>query len=177
MIIQPNYALPNTLMTQSKLAPRKTDAVETATMADKVTISQAARNLAAASGANTTSVGQSRLSVEAHTNPALAEKMAHEMAYDSDMPLLNITDFLNGTGPTRYSISDQPVTEESQTFFNQESARVTSERIALFEAEKAKGTPPAEIIDKMVAYMDAQPQRYQDMIAWHQRAWGWGEFV
>ncbi len=172
MIIQSNYMQSSPATTPYSSAQRQTPAAALAVITDTVTISQVAQDRLAASEANTHPVKHSWIVQAAIDNPTVAEKMAYEMAYDIDGPLVDISGIKEGTGIIRYTVTGLPVTEESQTYFDQESSKVMRGRIALYETEKAKHAPPAEMIEKMIAYMDAQSDRYKQMIDWQGRAWG-----
>lgn len=47
-----------------------------------------------------------------------------------------------------------------------EAAQVTEGRIALYQSEKAKGTPDAEILQKLYDYTDKQSQNYLSKVGW-----------
>lgn len=149
--------------------------------ADQISLSSAgmnalAKDLTASAGITNTemrsNVKDSWLSQHAHSNPELAEAMAYNLANVPEAPLVNLTGFLNGTGPMRYTSNDAPVTKESEAYFDAIAPGILQGRINLYETEKAKGTPDAEIVDKLIGYMDGQPVRYQEMIAWSERAYG-----
>lgn len=135
--------------------------------ADSVTISQAARNLLSAESGVRSSAASSNLHAQlAHENPVEAEKLAHLYSHSPLVPWLDFSDHINGTGPIRYAATGEPVTEESEAYFNRVSSAELQDRIALYDAEKAKGTPAAVILDKLFEYIDALPTQYKEMINW-----------
>lgn len=135
--------------------------------ADTAIISQAGRDaLSSSSDTSETSVTDGWLSRAAHSDPADAEKLAYGFSHTSDGALVNITDYANGTGPIRYTATDQPVTEENQARFNNLAQKILKERTDLYDTEKAKGTPAAEIVDKLIGFMKAQPTWYLEMSGW-----------
>lgn len=70
------------------------------------------------------------------------------------MPLVDLSGAIAGTGPVRYVGTGQTVTPESDVAFSSEAAKLKQGRIDLYESEKAKGTPAADILDKIVSYMN-----------------------
>jgi hypothetical protein len=44
--------------------------------------------------------------------------------------------------------------------------KATSEKMDIYNSEKAKGTSDADIIDMIFAYNDAQPEEYKKMSGW-----------
>lgn len=138
-----------------------------ATSADSVTISQAARDrLSAESGARSDATLPNSFSQAAHADPKLAEKLAYDYSHDPLVPWLDFSDHTNGTGPIRYAATGQPVTEESEGYFNRFSSAELQNRVDLYNSEKAKGTPAADILDKIFGYIDTLPTRYKEMINW-----------
>lgn len=86
-----------------------------------------------------------------------ADNIVSQIAYASDGVLVSLKDW-----PTlRHSNTGQVVTKEDMNYFNSEMESVRRGRIQLYESEKEKGTPAADIMDKMLAYMDSLPLKYQ----------------
>lgn len=138
-----------------------------ASSADAVTISQAARDrLAAESGKGSDSTLAKLLSEGAHEDPKRAEELAYERSHGPCAPWLDFSEHINGTGPIRYALTGEPVTEESEAYFNSIASAELQHRIDLYDAEKAKGTPAADILDKIFGYMDTLPARYREMMGW-----------
>lgn len=132
-----------------------------------VSISQAARDrLAEESGKGSDSVLAKLLSESAHEDPDKAEELAYERAHSPYAPWLDFSEHVNGTGPIRYAATGEPVTEESEAYFNSVASAELQKRIDLYDAEKAKGTPAADILDKIFEYMDTLPARYREMMRW-----------
>lgn len=107
-------------------------------------------------------------------SPKDADQIAKNIAYEDHTttggvgPLLDMRGVWlpGGDGIIRYSGSGEPVTSESQAYFNATEASFRQERMHIYESEKAKGTPPADIYDKLVSAMDQQPERYRGMMNW-----------
>jgi len=101
-----------------------------------------------------------------------ADQITRNFAYEDHTttggvgPLLDASGYLpGGDGILRYSGSGEPVTAESQAYFNAAEASFRQERMHIYESEKAKGTPPADIYDKLASAMDQQPERYRGMMS------------
>ncbi|MEO6599517.1 MAG: hypothetical protein ABIQ16_06560 [Polyangiaceae bacterium] len=131
---------------------------------DKVTLSPEARERAAAVAV--TSDAGKVISRAAHADASAAEQLAKDFAFTADQPELDMTDFFAGKGPMKYASTGEPVTAESEAAFGAQEAKARHGRIALYQSEKQKGTPPADIYDKIVAYMDTQPSDFIRNTGW-----------
>lgn len=140
-------------------------------LADKVTISQAAKDRLAAETQtglddNWARSFREKMVAAAQEDPIYGEKITREYAYDTSYetygPLIDISH----PPEIRYSHTQEVVTEESLAAFKQEAAQVTAGRKALYESEKAKGTPDAEILQKLYDYTDKQSQNYLSKVGW-----------
>ena len=49
---------------------------------------------------------------------------------------------------------------------NMQRDKATSEKMDIYNSEKAKGTSDADILDMIFAYNDAQPEEYKKMSGW-----------
>ena len=91
---------------------------------------------------------------------AFASRMVHEMAYRREIIIvppaaysdLPTSLYLRGTSPA----SNAAKIQEAQSRLE----RTRMARIALYELERAKGTPPAEIYNRLSALMAAGPADY-----------------
>ncbi|MCG8157261.1 hypothetical protein JMY81_15490 [Brenneria goodwinii] len=88
------------------------------------------------------------------------------LATTSDDELVAIHDNPDGSYYLTYSSTGQPVTSASSASFKEFSASALAGRTAIYNEEIAKGTDPADIFDKIVSYMNTQPQSYLDVINW-----------
>jgi|GEM_PF-3375447 len=178
MIIQQN-SLNSVLGLYSSLAhrPKLADTAATASvapatnLADKVTISQDARDRLDEANkkdlADNWAVSfRDKMVAEAKQDPAFAEKMAREYAYDTSYethgPLIDISH----PPEIRYSHTQEVVTDENLATFKKDAAEVTAGRIALYQNEKAKGTPDAEILQKLYDYTNTQSDNYLSKVGW-----------
>ena len=115
------------------------------------------QDVAPASGGNY----RNRLLDSARADPQEAEKLlAFNTAPDSGaFPLIDISNW-----PTvRYSVSGELQTPESEAYFAGVATSASKARLDLLQQERAKGTPPAEILDKVLALNSALPPRYKAM--------------
>ena len=152
----------------------------TASLADKVSISAAAKFLssetqnisqtsndkATGSRGGTHLLWQSAVIDNAKDFPAWGEKFAHDFAYDdgyqTNGPLVDITNY-----PTmRYTYTGELVTDKNLAEFKAEAAIARTERIALYEAEKANGTTDPEIIEKLFRLTDSRSDSYLNIVGW-----------
>ena len=144
--------------------------------ADVVSISSEAQQLLQASQTPSTESSASkyvlsadspykRLSELFHENPSDAAKNAYEFASNSSNEIEYDPDSISNP-PLRYWASKEVVTPESIKYFNQMKDKATSEKMDIYNSEKAKGTSDADILDMIFAYNDAQPEEYRKMTGW-----------
>lgn len=136
-----------------------------ANSATSVTISRTARDLASQPASDSSLRARALTIQTAEDDPAYARKRAEEFAYydgyEKHGPLVDITH-----DPIRYSSTGEVVTEENLAEFKAEAAKVTAGRIALYQAEKAKGTSDIEILEKLFTYVDGQSDNYLSKLGW-----------
>jgi hypothetical protein len=149
------------------VASSKNTARSTGEVKDKVTISSAARELSSpppTQSASTPPINDdySYLSRVAHADPSKAESLARDFAYGTDYPLLDCSD----PSAERYVATGELRTPERDAAFSSQAAGVRAGRTALYESEKEKGTPAAEILDKIVDYMKTQSADYLSQTGW-----------
>lgn len=122
---------------------------------DTVTISKDAMALAAS--ASTRTPAQERFLQTLHDNtPAQSEKLAQELAYSRSQITYDISH-----GDIRLSSTGEVVGEGYAERFEQLAAAVDAQKRALYEAEKAKGTAPNDIIAKIFDFQNAQSEAYR----------------
>jgi hypothetical protein len=96
-----------------------------------------------------------------HADAELAARMAHEMAYRREVIVAAPTAYSN-LATSLYASGTSPASNAAnvpKAQFELEQAR--TERIALYEFEKAKGTPPAKIYERLLALAAARPAGYR----------------
>lgn len=129
---------------------------------EPVTLSSAAR-------ARETAAAHPRfgsLSAAAHQNADLADQLAYDLAHDIRSPLYDVSDREAGTGPLRYSATGEPVTPETEARYKEMAESFHSAAVALYDQERANGTSPADIYDKIIALGDTQPAEYRSITDW-----------
>ena len=129
---------------------------------DSVSLSSAARERQAAA----THPRFGYHSVQAHADPKLAEQLAHDYAHNEQSPIIDLTDLQSGRGPAKYAATGEPVTPESEGRYKRMAESLRSASLALYRAEKVKGTGDADIFDKLIAMVDAQPAEFRNIIDW-----------
>lgn len=70
-----------------------------------------------------------------------------------------------GDGILRYS-SGEPVTTESQAYQTQQVNSYKQAALELYNSEMTKGTPPGDIIIKIMDLQEQQPARFRAMMMW-----------
>ena len=144
--------------------------------ADVVSISSEAQKLLKASQTPSTESSASKyvlsadsqykwLSDACHSDASTAAKYTYEFASNSSNDILYDGDSISNP-PLRFAISKEVVTPESVKYFNQMKDKTTSEKMNIYNSEKAKGTSDADIMDMILAYNDAQPEEYRKMTGW-----------
>jgi hypothetical protein len=143
------------------------------TTADKVTISAAGKDAAAkfASTSSTQAAAHPFLEYrdqtlrDAKADPEFAAKTAYEFAQDDSFvlhgPMVDITQ-----EPMRYSATGEVVTEKGVAEFKAQASKARDELITLYQSEKGKGTPDAQILEKLFSARDAQPDSYLKKLNW-----------
>ena len=106
------------------------------------------------------------LSARLHAEPDISDQVAYEFAHNVHQPLVDITEMMNGTGPVRYTATGEPVTPESEARFRAMAEGLRDASVALYDAERAKGTSSADIFDKLLALGDSQSSEFRAMAHW-----------
>ena len=144
-----------------------------ASNADVVSISSEAQQLLQASQTSSTTNNTSKyvlsadsnykwLSDACHADSSTAAKYTYEFASNSSNEIGYDADSLDHP-PIRFAGSKEIVTPEKLKYFQQMKDQTTSEKMDIYNAEKAKGTSDADIMDMILAYNDAQPEEYRKM--------------
>jgi hypothetical protein len=158
-------------------SPRQTVAGPTGTAGvgstDTVTISQEAKDRflsdqTGPSAADRTMRYREMTLWNARNDAAFAEKMALDYAYDTSYetsgPLVDIGS--HPGAPQYYSNTGELLTDSNLAEFKNLAAKATAGRIALYQTEKTKGTPDADILDKLYGFTDTQPASYLSKAGW-----------
>lgn len=170
MIIQGFSNIASAYGVTNKLAvERQTSSAATANFADQVSLSSQGKALAASEqqrGVGWTLANQEHTINSVKEFPAWGAKYTEDFAYDDSYektgPLMDISNL-----PTiRYTYTGELVTDSNLTDFKAEAATARTGRVALYEAEKAKGTSDAAILEKLFRYTDTQSDSYLNKISW-----------
>jgi hypothetical protein len=81
-------------------------------------------------------------------------------------PLYDLRGVQDGSGPLRYSYTGEIVTPESEARYQQLGKDLQTASLSLYNKEKAKGTDPADIFDKLIALGDKQSEEFRNIINW-----------
>ena len=136
---------------------------------DKVTISDAARAMAARESGATqarTPIQEKMLADAASGGPQFAERMAEEMAMSSSTIFYNVRDTKGWEPLTKLSSTGRHIDEAFKERMTTEMAAVDAQRLALYNTEKAKGTNPVDILAKMIDFTNAQSRDYLEASYW-----------
>lgn len=106
------------------------------------------------------------LSSQAHSDPKLAEQLAHDYALTEQSPIIDLSDLEAGRGPAKYAATGEPVTFESEQRYKEMAASLREATASLYSQEKAKGTADADILDKLLSRIGAQPQEFRNITGW-----------
>ncbi|WP_306606571.1 hypothetical protein [Azonexus sp.] len=154
---------------------RQTASAPTANYAKKVTISNAAKNLAAIEG-NTVftqqrTPAQENLLRAASSDKASAEKIAYDMANASSTIFYDIRGQRgvgDGTGDfvRKLSSTGEIVNKAYEDNFFKQASLIDTQRRSLYESEKARGTDPLSILGKMIDFTNSQSEDYLEASGW-----------
>ena len=136
---------------------------------DRVTISDAARAMAAKDAGATqgrTPIQEKLLALAASGDRQFAERMADEMATSPSTIFYNVRDTKGWEPLTKLSSTGRHIDEAFKQQFEVEAAAVDAQRLALYNAEKAKGTNPVDIVAKMIDFTNAQSSAYLEASGW-----------
>lgn len=156
---------------------RQTSLVPAADYADKVTISSAAKNLAASESnlvvTPQRTPAQEHLLRAASSDRASAEQIAYNMTVaPSTIFYSSIYDMGADGKLNRLASSGRVIDENFRDSFNREASIVDAQRRAIYESEKAKGTDPVQIISMMIDHINSQSSDYLEATGW-----GWSDGV
>lgn len=135
---------------------------------DQVTISEAAKKMAAQEGSGATQAmtpAQERLLQAAASDPQSAEKLASDMAHASSTIFYDIRGMGGGQSLNKLS-SGRIIDDSFKEKFASEASAIDTQRRAIYDSEKAKGTDPVQILSKMINFTNSQPADYLEASGW-----------
>lgn len=108
------------------------------------------------------------VSALAHRDSAAAKQLLETYTFELGDPPVSILDPPDPlTGATaRYVGTGELVTPEREQWFREQAVELRDQRIALHNREMAQGAPPADILDKILHFMDAQDPYFLQLINW-----------
>ncbi|MDR2839141.1 MAG: hypothetical protein LBV49_11355 [Azonexus sp.] len=163
------YSPPKSVATPAKNA-------DVLTPSAQVAISKNAQNLPARTTGGPDQWYQQFILRCAKEDPAHGDDLAKGIAYGSTdaygnfdpnaSPLMDISMWPT----TYYSHTGGLVTPENLAAFKAENVKAHSDMITLYQAEKTKGTPAADILEKLFRYMDTRSDSYLNILGWERAA-------
>lgn len=153
-----------TAMKTAVVQRQTSTAVDEGSTADKVTLSSTAKALAASEEDKTsvrTPAQKELLRAISDDTTANVDKLAYDMAYIPSRVMFDISH-----GDIRLASTGQVVGDDYVANFEKLSATIDAQQRALYDAEKAKGTDPKEIIAKIIDFRNAQSDEYRVATAW-----------
>lgn len=182
MIIQSGYGV-LAYNTSSKIALQQqgsgvTKSVPTdpAKNADQVSLSTAGKALAASERTvtQTRTPAQEHLLRAASSDRESAEKIAYDMAMVPSAIAWDISGQPGvGDGPATVAFGTQKLATTGEIVddnyiaqFNNKARVVDTQRRAIYDTEKAKGTDPLDILSKMIDFTNSQSKDYLEATGW-----------
>lgn len=112
-------------------------------------------------------------STDLRNNPDQIEAMnfVQSMATTPGGALISNGPNSDGINDVYYAATGLPVTPDSKARHEALTQSITANTTAIFEAERSKGTPAADIFDKIQTYMSRQPKDYLEAIEWHRSSY------
>ena len=103
------------------------------------------------------------LSKAAHDDSGFAESFTNVMISEPPQILYDAKSAFNP--PLRFAITKEVATPERVAAFMDESKSIVANRNEIYQSEKAKGSPYADILDKLIAYNNL-PVSYRQITGW-----------
>lgn len=131
--------------------------------ASRVALSSTGRELAARDerGIPRTASQEALLRAMSTNSPEALNQQAYEMAYYPSRVMFNISQ-----GDVRLASTGQLVEDGYVETFERLAAGIDRQQRELYETEKARGTPPLEIIERIIDFRNAQSSEYHRATAW-----------
>lgn len=80
----------------------------------------------------------------------------------------------DGINDVYYAATGLPYTPENKARYEALAQPIVADTTAIFQAERAKGTPAADIFDKVQAYMATQPHEFLEATEWFRSSYARG---
>lgn len=182
MIIQSGYGV-LAYNTSSKIALQqqqgsdvtKSSLTDPAKNADQITLSSAGKALAASERTvtQTRTPAQEHLLRAASSDRESAGKIAYDMASVPSQIFYSSIHDMDADGKLNtLASSGRIIDADFRDNFSREASEVDTQRHAIYESEKAKGTDPLQIISMMIDHINSQSSDYLEATGW-----GWSDGV
>ena len=133
---------------------------------DKVTISAAAAALSAKESATQARTpAQEDILKSASSDPQSAELLSSQMADTPSTIFFDIRGVGGGEALTKLS-SGRVIDDAFKNKFANEASVIDAQRKAIYDSEKAKGSPPVDILSKMIDFTNTQSRDYLEASGW-----------
>lgn len=131
---------------------------------DKVTISNAAKALAASenNAAPARTAEQERVIASASSDSETANKIAYGLG---NIPSNIFYDISHGD-TRKLSSTGKIVDDNYINNFTKEASVIDAQKLNIYNTEKAKGTDPLEIVKKIIDFKNSQSPSYLEATAW-----------
>lgn len=106
-------------------------------------------------------------SLRAKPDQAEAMHVVEQIATVPGGALITVPPNAIGMQGTYYTATGLPVTPESEARFAAISQSIVDQTTGIYQAEKAKGTPAADIFEKIHQFMASQPSDYLQATNWY----------
>lgn len=145
---------------------------------DKVTISDEAKALLENTSASTSAPAQERTDAQkellriAASDKSTAAKLASDMANSQSRVFFDIRGQRGvGDGQGEFALklssTGKIVDDEYVAKFNREASAIDEQRKLIYNTERAKGTDPLKILEKMIDFTNTQSQDYLEATGWN----------
>lgn len=160
--------LQNIYSTQREAQPQATSPTASASASPSTVVTLSAEALARSRHSDLPEHIQNR-SDWLRNNPDQQEaaRYVEMIATTPNHELVSIAPGSDGIKGVYYKSGGAPVTEQSRAWFKDISETALAERTRIYDSENAKGTPPADIYDKIQQYMSTLPPSYLHMMNWY----------
>lgn len=169
MFVSTNYASNATYKLQSSSQPTTGGYINKVTISDEAKAFLANENNSVPTQQRT--YAQERLLQAARSDQSSAAQIASDMANTPSTIFFNISGQAGvGDGKGEFvrklSSTGEIVDEDYVTKFNKEASAIDIQRRSIYNTEKAKGTDPLKILEKMIDFTNMQSQSYLDATGW-----------
>lgn len=97
-----------------------------------------------------------------------AERLAHDMAYSRSDICYDLTESIktNRMEDIKLASTGEKVGDDYKRQFYQNASKIDAQRMQIYNTEKAKGTDPVIILNKMIDFTNSQSKNYLAATGW-----------